>query len=164
MKAQSNKYLTNPSLELSHVLHQATFVSMGESSSVSIIVPIGTRPCITLAPRLLSRLAWCAPRSQLSPNGDSYPDEPHNTCNNTVCNLPLDCVPTKHQAQPTIDNSHSHYQTAPPDVRNGPDGTSVVLLIHIMMDKPSNWLEDESSDNDNANNRVAITGRQLKTR
>lgn len=46
-------------------------------------------------------------------------------------------------------------------MRDCPDGTSVVLLIHIMMDEASNWLKDEGSDNDYANDGMAITRREL---
>ena len=42
-----------------------------------------------------------------------------------------------------------------------PCGTLTILLIHIMMNEASNRLERESSDNDDANDRMTVTSREL---
>lgn len=45
-----------------------------------------------------------------------------------------------------------------------PFGTLVIFLIHIVMNEASNGLKGKSSDNDDANDRVTITSRELNVR
>ena len=42
-----------------------------------------------------------------------------------------------------------------------PGGTLTKLLIHIMMNEASNGLKTESSDNDDANDGMTVTSREL---
>ena len=42
-----------------------------------------------------------------------------------------------------------------------PCGTLMKLLIHVMMNEASNGLKAESSDNDDANDGVTVTSREL---
>lgn len=49
-------------------------------------------------------------------------------------------------------------------MRDCPYGTSMILLIHIMMNEASDWLKDESSDNDDANDGMTITSGELNMR
>ena len=46
-------------------------------------------------------------------------------------------------------------------MRDCPYGTSVVLLIHIMMDETSDGLKDEGADDDYANDGMTITRSEL---
>ena len=45
-----------------------------------------------------------------------------------------------------------------------PYGTLVILLIHIVMNEASDGLEGKSSDNDDANDGMTITSRELSAR
>lgn len=42
-----------------------------------------------------------------------------------------------------------------------PCSTLVILLIHVMMNEASDGLKGESPDNDDANDGMTITGREL---
>ena len=42
-----------------------------------------------------------------------------------------------------------------------PCGTLMILLIHIMMNEASDRLETESSDDNDANDRMTVTSREL---
>ena len=42
-----------------------------------------------------------------------------------------------------------------------PCGTLMKLLIHIMVNEASNGLKTESSDDDDANDRMTVTSREL---
>lgn len=44
---------------------------------------------------------------------------------------------------------------------DGPYGTSVVFLIHIMVDETPNGLKDEGSDNDDADDGMTVASREL---
>ena len=49
-------------------------------------------------------------------------------------------------------------------MRDCPHGALLVLLIYVMVDEASDGLKDESSDNNDADNRMTIAGRQLSAR
>ena len=49
-------------------------------------------------------------------------------------------------------------------MRRCPHGTLLILFVHVMMNETSNRLKYESSDNDDSNDGMAITSRDLNTR
>ena len=100
----------NDPLKLPHIFHQSALVSMSHSTIFDLfVVPIRTGLGVTVTQCLLPRLPPGYPlRSQLSPNSNGHPDEPHHTSNDTVGDLALGRVlvePTHHQAQAAIDHS-----------------------------------------------------------
>ena len=44
-----------------------------------------------------------------------------------------------------------------------PCGTLMILFMHIMMNEASNRLKPESSNDDDANDRMTVTSRELDT-
>lgn len=42
-----------------------------------------------------------------------------------------------------------------------PCGTLVIPLVHMMMNETSNGLKGQSPDNDDANDRMTVTSREL---
>lgn len=97
----------------------------------------------------------------MSPNSNTHPGQPHHTSNDTIGNLALDCIPAQHQAQATIDDSQGQDNATPPDMGDCPCGTLVILLIHVMMNEASDGLKGQSPDNDDANDGMTITSREL---
>lgn len=100
----------------------------------------------------------------MSPDSNSHPNAPHHTGNNTISDLALDGIPTQHQAKATIDHSQRKEDPPRPDMRDCPRGTLVILLIRIMMNEASDGLKNESSDDNNANDRMAIASCELNAR
>ena len=91
----------------------------------------------------------------------TYPDKPHHTCNNSICDLALQGVVAKLQSQATIDDGQSDDGTAPPNVRDSPDGAPVLSLVEVVMEEAQRGLEEEESDDDNANDGVTVAGEEL---
>jgi len=100
----------------------------------------------------------------LAPKYSSNPSDPHYSRDYSICNLALDCIPSEHQSQTTIDDAQGQNDSAPPDVRCRPDYAFAVLLVNVVMEEATDGLEEKRTNNDYADSWMAIAGFKLESK
>lgn len=91
----------------------------------------------------------CLPPLVLTVDGRANVEQPHDTSNDSVGD---DDVPRwrveadflrQLQTESTVDNTESDDETADPEMRVGPEDSSLVLLVREVVNETQEWLEDE---------------------
>jgi len=82
--------------------------------------------------------------------------QPHDSSNDTVCNLALFRVPRQLQAKSTVDNTESDDDTSQPQVTVTPKNAAGVLLEHDVVEETEEWLEEEQHKDDDSDNWMDV--------
>ena len=82
--------------------------------------------------------------------------QPHDSSNDTVCNLALLRVLRQSQTKSTVDDTQGDDDTTQPQVTVTPQDAAGVLLEHDVVEKAEEWLEEEEHKDDDSDNWVDV--------
>lgn len=68
------------------------------------------------------------------------------------------------QAQSTIDNAQRNHNSAIPEMKVRPDLSPAQLLELPVVDEAQDWLEEQSSQHDKADDRVVVYSSYIQLR
>lgn len=96
------------------------------------------------------------PPLDLAVDRGSDVSQPHDSRNDTVCNLSLARVVREAQTETAVDDAESDDDAAQPQVTVAPEHAARVLLEHEVVQKTEDWLEEQQNEDDDSDNWVCV--------